>query len=66
MATDDEPHSSYRSLAQAIFKPLTSPAIVDAANIELRERVEGVALGEPSAGAYEVLTKEPQSCWDTT
>jgi hypothetical protein len=53
-------------LAQVAVRLLKAPAIIDAAKGELKERVKGIALGEPRLGAFEVLTKKPQSFWDAT
>ena len=55
-----------RTLAQAAVRLLTSPAIIDAALAELKDRTKAVALEEPRLGAYEVLTRDPQSFWDAT
>ncbi len=55
-----------RTLAKAALRLLTSPAIIDAAQAELKERTKAVALAEPRLGAYEVLTKDPQAFWDAT
>jgi aminobenzoyl-glutamate utilization protein B len=65
-ASSPGPLLAARTLAQTAVRLLTSPAIIDAAKGELKERVKGIELGEPRLGAFEVLTKDPQSFWDST
>ncbi len=65
-ASSPGPLLAARTLAQAAVRLLGAPAIIDAAKGELKERVKGIALGEPRLGAFEVLTKDPQSFWEAT
>jgi len=66
LASSPGPLLAARTLAQTAVRLLTSPAIIDTAKAELKKLVDGIALGEPRLGAFEVLTKDPQSFWDAT
>lgn len=60
------PLAASQALALAAVTLAASPAVIDAARKELRERVAGADLTEPRVGAMATLVKNPESFWDAS
>ena len=55
-----------RAMTMAAIELLDDPRHIDAARVELSERVAGRTVGPPRCGGFEVMTENPRSFWDGT